>query len=127
MFYTAFEDKRAERNRDRFFKWLIQQGIQNIVAPASLHQAFGEQAGKLPIFLFEEYQPLQMFKVPTFIFYPDGKRISPRCLLPPEPGVPRIVLLPDSTVDPTTEHRQLKNIFNGRNFDFDLLCMELCL
>jgi ATP-dependent DNA helicase RecQ len=127
VFYTAFEDKRAERNRDRFFKWSIQQGIQNIVAPASLHPAFSKQAGRSPVFLFKEYQPLQMFKVPTLIFQPQGEDLSPRYLIPPESGVPRIVLLPESIPDPTTEHRQLKNIFNGRSFDFDILCMELSL
>lgn len=126
VFYTAFEDKRA-RIRDRFFKWLIDQGIQNIVAPASLHSAFSKQAGRLPIFLFEEYRPIQMLKIPTLIFQPQDEDLSPRYLIPPEPGVPRIVLLPDSTPDPNTEHRQLQNIFNGRSFQFDFLCAELSL
>jgi ATP-dependent DNA helicase RecQ len=127
VFYTAFADKQAERNRDRFFKWLIQQGIQNIVAPATLHQSFGKQAGKSPIFLFEKYLPLQMLKIPTLFFQPQGADLSPRYLIPPESGVPRIVLLPENIPDPTTEDRQLKNIFNGRSFDFDILCMELSL
>lgn len=127
VFYPAFEDKRSERNRDRFFKWLINQGIQNVVAPTALHEAFTKQAGKIPIFLFEEYRPLQMFKVPTLIFHAEGKPLSVRCLLAPEMGVPRIILLPENTPDPTTEHRQLRNVFNGRNFHFDVLCMELGL
>jgi ATP-dependent DNA helicase RecQ len=126
VFYTAFEDKRS-RIRERFFKWLIDQGIQNIVTPASLHPTFTKQAGRLPVFLFEEYQPLQMFKVPTLIFQPQNGDLSPRYLIPPESGVPRIMLLPESIPDPTTEHRQLKNIFNGRSFDFDILCRELSL
>lgn len=131
VFYSAFEDKKAERNRDRLFrdlfKSLINQGIQNIVAPISLHEVFAKQAGKKPVFLFEEYRPLQMFKVPTLIFHAEGKPLSIRCLLAPETGVPRIILLPENTPDPTAEHRQLKNVFNGRNFHFDVLCMELGL
>jgi len=127
VFYSAFEDKRSERNRDRLFKWLINQGIQNVVAPISLHEAFAKQVGKTPIFLFEEYRPLQMFKVPTLIFHAEGKPLSVRCLLAPELGVPRIILLPENTPDPTAEHRQLKNVFNGRRFHFDVLCMELGL
>ena len=127
MFYTAFEDKRAERNRDRLFKWLINQGIQNVVAPIALHEAFAKQVGKAPIFLFEEYRPLQMFKVPTLIFHLEGKPLSVRCLLAPEMGVPRIILLPENMPDPNAEHRQLENVFNGRSFHFDVLCMELGL
>ncbi len=127
VFYTTFEDKRAERNRNRLFKWLINQGIQNIVAPIALHGAFAKQSRKIPIFLFEEYRPLQMFKVPTLIFHPEGEALSPRYLLPAEAGVPRIILLPESTPDPTSEHRQLKNVFNGRSFHFNFLCTEVGL
>lgn len=127
VFYAAFEDKRAERNRDRLFKWLINQGVQNIVAPVALHGAFAKQSGKLPIFLFEEYRPLQMLKVPTSIFHPLGEDLSPRYLLPPEASVSRIILLPESTPDPTAKHRQLKSVFNGRSFHFNSLCGELGL
>ncbi|MBD2101020.1 protein DpdF [Leptolyngbya sp. FACHB-261] len=127
VFYSAFEDKRSERNRDRLFKWLINQGIQNVVAPTALHKAFTKQSGKNVIFLFEEYRPLQMFKVPTLIFHAEGKPLSVRYLLAPEMGVPRIILLPENTPDPTANHRQLKDVFNGRNFYFEFLCGELGL
>lgn len=127
VFYSVFEDKRSERNRDRLFKWLISQGIKNIVAPTALHEAFAKQTGKIPIFLFEEYHPLQMFKVPTLIFHPEGELLSVRCLLAPETEVPRIILLPENTPDPTANHRQLKDVFNGRNFYFEFLCGELGL
>lgn len=127
VFYSVFEDKQSERNRDRLFKWLINQDIQNIVAPTALHKAFANQSGRNPIFLFEEYLPLQMFKVPTLIFHAEGKPLPVRYLLAPELRVPRIILLPENTPDPTANHRLLKDVFNGRNFHFEFLCWELGL
>ncbi|MBD2425526.1 ATP-dependent DNA helicase RecQ [Phormidium sp. FACHB-1136] len=127
IFYSIFEDKRSERNRDRLFKWLINQGIQNIVTPTALNKAFANQSGKNPIFLFEEYRPLQMLKIPTLIFHTEGNPLPVRYLLAPEMKVPRIVLLPENTPDPTTNHRQLKDVFNGRNFYFEFLRGELGL
>lgn len=127
VFYQRFDDKQAENIRNRLFKWFISQGIQNVVAPTSLHGVFAKQAGKIPIFLFEQYRPLQMFKVPTLIFHPEGEAFSPRYLTLPGSAAPRIVFLPESTPDPTAVHRLLKDIFNGRSFYFNSLCDEVSL
>lgn len=127
VFYTTFEDRQAERNRDRLSKWLINQGIQNVVAPAALRGVLAKQSGRLPVFFLEKYQPLQMLKVPTLIFHPQGETLSSHYLLPPQAGIPRIILLQESTPDPTAEHRQLRSVFNGRSFYFDSLCRELGL
>jgi ATP-dependent DNA helicase RecQ len=127
VFYSAFKDNRAERNRDRLFKWFINQGIQNIVAPAGLHGTLAKQSGKASIFLFEQYRPLQMFSVPTLIFHPEDEFFPSRYLLSAKAGAPRIILLPESTTDPTATHRQLKDVFSGRCFYFNALCMELSL
>lgn len=127
IFYSEFEEKRMIRKRDRFFNWLIHQGIQNVVAPTALQGNFAKQSGKFPVFLFDEYRPLQMLKVPTLIFHSEHESLSSRHLLPPAIGVPRILLLPNNTPDPTASHRRLKDIFSGRSFYFEFLYGELGL
>jgi ATP-dependent DNA helicase RecQ len=127
IFYESFEDKRTGRNRDKLFRWLIEQGIRNVIAPMELHKIFAKQAGDFPIFLFESYSPLQMLKIPTLIFHSESEILSERWLLPPEQRCPRIILLPKTTPDPMTEHRNLEKVFNGRSFHFDDLCTEVAL
>ncbi|MCY6493401.1 protein DpdF [Leptolyngbya sp. GGD] len=127
VFYNSFEDEEADYARARLFKWFINQGIANIVAPVELHETFARQADKLPIFLFEEFRPLQMLNIPTLISHSQDKDLPLRYLLPPKNAVPRVVFLPEDTLDPASQHRQLKNVFNGRSFHFDFLCGELGL
>lgn len=127
IFYSISANKIVELRRHRLFKWFIEQGIRNLVAPSNLHETLAKTAGKTPIFLFEKYDPLQMPTIPTLIIHPEKVSLPSKYLLLPTSGAPVVLFLPVDTPDPKAPHRQLIEVCSGRHFTFDLFCMEISL
>ncbi len=128
IFYNAVEQKHWERRRNNLIRWLIGQGIHNIVAPKELHNIFTKEANKLDgafIFLFEpeSYQPIKTPRIPTLIFH-SQERMLPDVYLSTSTAH-RVILLPINTVDPSRDDRLLIDIFPGRNFKFESFYMEI--
>jgi superfamily II DNA/RNA helicase len=130
IFYESVEERSWKRRSNRVFKWLIEQGIRNIVTPQELYSTFIE-FNRIPdafLFLFEKYQPFIMLRIPTLIFHPKGKFIPHNYLsLNRASQAPLIIMLPLDTPDPSRDDRKLIDIFSGRYFQFDHFCTEVSL
>ncbi|HEY9697649.1 MAG TPA: protein DpdF [Trichocoleus sp.] len=127
IFYSPPANKLTELRRGKFFKWLIDQGIRNLVAPLSLYESLAKTAGKTPIFLFEEYDSLRMPKIPTLVIHPEKISLPSKYLLPLSSEAPIVLFLPIDTPDPKVPHRRLIEVCSGRHFTFDSFCMEISL
>jgi len=123
IFYGVMQSRQAERDRNRLLQRLIREGILSIVAPQSMHDVFSKSL----VFLFEDYQPLQMPKVPTLIYHPQDKALPSHYCQPFKPGIPLILFLPEDIPDPNANHRKLQDVWTGRSFRLDILRGELGL
>jgi superfamily II DNA/RNA helicase len=76
ILYDSLEEKSWKLQSPKVFKWLIQQGINNLVVYDEFHSRaiadLNQIAGAF-LFLFEKYQPILMPRIPTLIFHPPGK------------------------------------------------------
>lgn len=129
IFYESVDERSWQRRSNKLLKWLTEQGIRNIVIPQKLHNTFIKEVSKVPdtfIFLFENYKPIWMPRIPTLIFHPQGVSLTPIYLSKLNASnAPRIILLPVDTPDPDKDHRRLIDVFSGRQFRFDLFCTEI--
>ena len=129
VFCPSFNSQ-TQRRRNNLLQWFVKQGIRNIVSSDELRGMLRETAeavGRLPVFLFEKYEPLQMPVVPTLIIHSSTSSFSPRYLVPPESQAPRIIMLPFDTPDPNATHRSLNSVYSGRHFSFEFLTAGLSL
>lgn len=129
IFYESLEQLNKMRRGNKLFRWLIEQGMKNIVLPVE-HQHFIKEVNRIAnawIFLFPTYEPMRMARIPTLIFHPPGTNLPQRYLLNNTSNSPRIIILPMNTTDPNREDRLLINIFSGRQFRFDTFCMEISI
>ena len=131
IFYDSIEQRGWERRRNQLFRWLIAQGIRNVVSPPEFNGVFTQEADRVPdayIFFFANYQPFLMPKIPTLIFHPQRKTVSHICLSQFSTSqAPRIILLPVGTPDPEKDYRSLIDVFSGRSFRFESFCTEIGL
>ena len=131
IFYDSIEQRGWERRRNQLFRWLIAQGIRNVVSPPEFNSVFIQEADRVPdayIFFFANYQPFLMPKIPTLISHP------PRITVPhiylsqsSTSQAPRIILLPLDTPDPEKDYRRLIDVFSGRSLRFESFCTEIGL
>jgi hypothetical protein len=131
IFYESVEERSWKRRSNRVLKWLIEQGIRNIVTTQELPSTFIKEVNRISdafICLFERYEPIRMPRIPTLIFHPPGVPLPSIYLSEMNTSkAPRIILLPVDTPDPDKEHRRLIDIFSGRSFPFDLFCTEISI
>lgn len=129
IFYESVEARRWEGKRNNLLRWLIAQGIRNIVTPKQLHSVFIKEANRRNTFLFfsdyEKYQPIKMPRIPTLIFHSQGFPLPQIYLKNSTSQAPRIILLPVSTPDPSRDDRRLIDIFPGRSFPFEAFCNKI--
>jgi len=131
IFYDSLEEKSWKLQIPKVFKWLIQQGINNLVVDDEFHSRsiadLNQIAGAF-LFLFEKYQPILMPRIPTLIFHPPGKAIPDNYLSPNRTSdAPLIIVLPLNTRDPSRNDRKLIDIFLGKYFMFNHFCTEVNL
>ena len=131
IFYDSLEEKSWKLQSPKVFKWLIQQGINNLVVYDEFHSRaiadLNQIAGAF-LFLFEKYQPILMPRIPTLIFHPPGKAIPDNYLSPNRTSdAPLIIVLPLNTRDPSRNDRKLIDIFSGKYFMFNHFCTEVNL
>lgn len=124
IFYDAVEQSKWELQRHNLFRWLITQGIINIVTSKQQKDVFIQKANSSTFwFDVNDYQPIKMPRVPTLIFY------SPGDILSYNPKnynqAPCIILLPINIPDPSRSDRKLIDIFPGRIFRFESFCTEV--
>jgi superfamily II DNA/RNA helicase len=128
IFYNPMNHKSWEQDLNQLIRWFIRQGICNIVVQRSLHNAFitqARQAGQEEIFMFEELE-LRMPQVPTLIYWQES--IIPQNYIDlPMSGIPRIVMLPEDTLEPGSTYRKLIDVFSGCKYKFNLFCTEVGL
>ncbi len=130
IFYESVEAKKWERQRNKLLRWLIAQGIRNVVTPQELHSIFTKEANRVTdafIFFFEneKYQPIKMPRLPTLIVHSQRFSLPQIYLKNSTSQAPRIILLPVSTPDPSRDDRRLIDIFPGRSFRFEPFCTEI--
>ncbi|MBO3457750.1 DEAD/DEAH box helicase [Aetokthonos hydrillicola Thurmond2011] len=127
IFYESLQQLSKMQRGRKLFKWLIDQGMKNIVIPLE-QQQFIQEVRRIQntfFFLFENYEPIQMPHIPTLIFHPPGRSLPYRYLS--NNNIQRIILVPVNTLDPNREDRLLINIFSGRQFKFDTFCTEISI
>ncbi len=129
IFYESLRDKKHILNRA--FKWLVEQGIINMIIPYQLDSSLIEEINQIPnsfIFLFEKYQPIMIPPIPTLIYHPQGVKCPENYLSQNNISqAPRIILLPIDTPDPSRTDRRLIDIFSGNQLKFDSFCIEIGL
>ncbi|MBD1932585.1 MULTISPECIES: protein DpdF [Cyanophyceae] len=130
IFYESVEAKKWERQRNKLLRWLIAQGIHNVVTPQELHSIFKKEANRVTdafIFFFEDekYQPIKMPRLPTLIVHSQKFPLPQIYLKNSTSQAPHIILLPVSTPDPSRDDRRLIDIFPGRSFRFEPFCTEI--
>ncbi|MEH2026835.1 protein DpdF [Nostoc sp.] len=130
IFYDSLEQINNFQRGQKLFKWLIEQGIKNIVISPEYRQ-FLKESSRIHnsfIFLFDSYEPLLMPRIPTLIFHPPGIHLPLKYLSNYSISTTiRIILLPINTPDPDREDRLLINVFSGRYFKFDVFCTEISI
>lgn len=131
IFYESMEETSWKLKSPKVFKWLIEQGINNLVFYNEFHSrsiADLNQRADAFLFVFEKYQPMLMPRIPTLIFHPPGKAIPHNYLSPNRNSdAPLIIMLPVDTPDPSRNDRKLIDIFSGKYFMFDRFCREVNL
>lgn len=131
IFYESMEDKSWKRNSPQVFQWLREQGIRNLVVSREFYSTLIKEPNLIPdafLFLFENYQPILMPRIPTLIFHPHGKAIPEKYLSPNRTSdAPLIIVLPVDTPDPSRNDRKLIDIFPGKYFMFNHFCTEVNL
>jgi hypothetical protein len=133
IFYESVEQRDWKRKRNRLLKWLIEQGIRNVVAPQELHRILIDEVKVNRIsdsflFFFESYEPIRMPRIPTLIFHPQGELLPYSYLSKNSTSpAPRIILLSVDTPDLSRTDRRIIDIFSGRSFRFDPFCTETSL
>ncbi|MEA5572613.1 protein DpdF [Calothrix sp. UHCC 0171] len=130
IFYDSLEQLNKLSRGRKLFKWLIEQGMKNIVISPEYNQ-FLKESSKIHnsfIFLFDSYEPVLMPRIPTLIFHPPGTPLPAKYLSNYSTSSrTRIILLPINTPDLEREDRLLINIFSGRYFKFDVFCTEVSI
>jgi ATP-dependent DNA helicase RecQ len=130
IFYDSLEQLNKFSRGRKLFKWLIEQGMKNIVISPEYNQ-FLKESSRIHnsfIFLFDSYEPVLMPRIPTLIFHPPGTPLPAKHLSNYSTSTTtRIILLPINTPDPEREDRLLINIFSGRYFKFDVFCTEVSI
>jgi Superfamily II DNA helicase len=131
IFYESLEEKSWQLKSPKFFKWLIEQGINNLVVYDEFHSraiADLNPSVRAFLFLFKKYQPILMPRIPTLIFHPPGKKLPDNYLSPNRNSeAPLIIVLPLDTRDPSRNDRKLIDIFSGKYFMFNHFCTEVNL
>ncbi|WP_445316448.1 protein DpdF [Microcoleus vaginatus] len=131
IFYESMEEKNWQRKSPQLFQWLREQGIRNLVVSREFYSTLIKEPNLIPdafLFLFENYQPILMPRIPTLIFHPHGKAIPEKYLSPNRTSdAPLIILLPVDTPDPSRNDRKLIDIFPGKYFMFNHFCKEVNL
>ncbi|MCW6036021.1 DEAD/DEAH box helicase [Spirulina subsalsa FACHB-351] len=133
LFYDALDRQGWKQDGDRILKWLIEQGIRNLVIPPQSRTYFWNhlQPSQLStgfIFYFEKYEPIKMPHIPTLIFHRGNDTIPETYLFLNHSALaPRILMLPEHTPDPSREDRKLIEIFSGRYFRLNHFLLEIGL
>jgi ATP-dependent DNA helicase RecQ len=128
IFYDSLEQLNKFQIGQKIFKWLIEQGIRNIVIPPEYRQFIKDtyKVNNPFTFLFEKYEPLLIPRIPTLIFHPPGISL-PQKYLSNTSKIMRVILLPTNVPDPDREDRLLINVFSGRYFKFDVFRTEVSI
>jgi ATP-dependent DNA helicase RecQ len=128
IFYDSLEQLNKFQRGRKIFKWLIEQGIRNMIISQEYRQ-FIKDTYKINnsfTFLFDNYEPFLMSHIPTLIFHPPGISL-PRKYLSNASNLMRVILVPTNTPDPDREDRLLINIFSGKYFKFEVFCTEVSI
>jgi len=125
VFYNVNEQTTWELQCNQLVKWLIAQGIINIVASKEQRNFF-VQENDLITFWFDikNYQAIKAPRVPTLIFYSQKDTLSYETIRNKDDRVPTIILLPINTPDPNRSDRRLIDIFSGQIFYFESFYTE---
>jgi hypothetical protein len=124
IFYDVVEQSKWEVQRHNLFRWLITQGIINVVTSKQQKDTFIQEANSSTFwFDINDYHPIKMPRVPTLIFYSPGDTLSYNPTNYNQ--APCIILLPINTPDPSRSDRRLIDIFPGRSFKFESFCTEV--
>jgi hypothetical protein len=131
IFYESLEEKSWKLQSPQVFKWLIDQGINNLVVYDEFHSRSMADLNQIVgafLFLFKKYQPILMPRIPTLIFHPPRKKLPDNYLSPNRTSdAPLIIMLPVDTPDPSRNDRKLIDIFSGKYFMFNHFCTEVNL
>ncbi|WP_107668676.1 protein DpdF [Cyanothece sp. BG0011] len=119
-----FYDVSQTNELNKLIQWLIDQGVNNFVSTIPLNISVPNNK---VIFLYDEFQPIKMYPVPTVIYHPPNQSLPKKYLNANKFSVPHIILLPHNTKDPNRSDRLLINVFNGRGFNLNVFCKEMNL
>lgn len=133
IFYESFDDKKWQRRLNKLIRWLINQGISNVVISPELKEKIiklMEINSENIIFLFEKYEPIKMPLIPTLILLREGE--FSQSVIKDNFSAPRLILLPKDTpyletINQTMFNDEVKLIdkFNGLYYHFDTFLTEV--
>lgn len=128
IYYQGHEEDAAwPRRRRSAFRWLVGQGLQDLVAPREVLEDYRVEFDRSPhlVFFREELRFPETEQLgPLLLFHPRERPVPSRMYVPSRPtdGLPpppRVVFLPHDAMDPTAPHRRLRDVLDCRSLTFD--------
>jgi superfamily II DNA helicase RecQ len=120
-----------ENRRASLLRWLVKQGVQNVVMPPSMWSKVSREISRghsEPVFCYPHLDPLWMAPVATVVLHEPGTAIDWSDVSPDKGDPPLIHILPAATPDPARADRPLREVLDrGRAYSFDPFCQELSL
>jgi hypothetical protein len=105
---------------ERPIRWLIHQGMMNIISPVSTEKLLFRGA---IVFTEKHYQPFTLQPVPTLFYLPPSSPL-PSAYLDPV-SFPRALILPEDTPDPSRRDRRLIDVFPGTGYRLSVFLQEI--
>jgi superfamily II DNA or RNA helicase len=106
------------RKLDSLILWLAQQGVRNIIAPEDLLGSLRERFREFttPLFFYDQYDQFHTQQFATVVASRSALETETLRKLLHESDVPRVLILPEYTVDPFSTHRRLCDIADCRTY-----------
>lgn len=120
IFYEVSQTEKI----DTLLKWLIHQGVKNLISPVAYKNIF---LNDTIVFLYNNFEPIKLYRLPTVIYHQFYRPFPKKYLNITNFNVPVIIIVPKNIPDPNREDRRLIDMFNGRNFPLEVLVKEFNL
>jgi superfamily II DNA/RNA helicase len=131
IYYETGQRDDWEIRRGSLLRWLVKQGVQNVVMPPSMWTKVTKELSRgnsEPVFCYTRLEPLWMPPVATLVLHEPGTAIDWSDVSPAKDDPPLIHILPAATPDPARADRPLREVLDrGRAYSFDPFCQELSL
>lgn len=119
-----------KRGLKRIIQKLVGLGIRRVVAPPAYSSTWREAWRRKALSVFVDDldwgtpDPSTVLAIPDLVYIPTGTSLPPHCVHPPGP---RLLLIPEGTMDPHSRGRELWDMHAGPSFGYQSFKAKLNL